>query len=153
MPSPLVVPEPLSVPPWVPLLPLVPELLPLEPPVVSMLEPDPWCLLVRELRWCLLLVESLLLDEEEPHPEPLEPWVLVPSLPEVPDLWCLLFDFELLLELLECFDLLWPVLSMELLEPWSELEPQLDPDEPSVPLDEFWSLLEEPILPLDDPDP
>ncbi len=98
------------------------------------------------------LVESLLEDELDPHPEPLEPWVLVPSLPEVPDLWCLLFDFELLLELLECFDLLWVIVVSDELDPWSELEPQLDPEEPCVALEELWSL-EEPMLPLDEPDP
>ncbi len=92
-------------------MPLVPELLPLllEPPVVSIVDPEPLCLRVRELRCLVDFVESLLEleeDELEPHPVPLEPCVLVPSLPEVPDLWCLLFDFELLLELLECFDLL-----------------------------------------------
>ena len=44
------------------------------------------------------LVESLLELELDPQPEPvLDPCVLVPSLPEVPDFVCLLFDFELLL--------------------------------------------------------
>ncbi len=61
-----------------------------------------------------MLEVSLLEEELEPHPVPLEPCVLVPSLPEVPDLWCLLFDFELLLVAFECFVLVCLVLSMEL---------------------------------------
>jgi hypothetical protein len=80
-----------------------------------------WCdfeLLLFELLWCFVLVESLPEDDElDPHPEPLEPCVLVPSLPEVPDLWCLLFDFELLLELFECFDLLWVIVVSDELDP------------------------------------
>lgn len=53
--------------------------------VVSMLEPELLCLRVRVLR-CIVLLESLLEEEPDSHPVPPEPCVLVPSLPEVPDL-------------------------------------------------------------------
>lgn len=102
----------------------------------------------------MVLVESLLELELDPQPEPvLDPCVLVPSLPAVPDfLWCLLFAFELF----ECLDLLWLVLSIELLEPWPEPEPHVEPDVvPEVEPDPCVPMLPVPrlLLPLPVPYP
>lgn len=126
--------------------------------VVSMFDSDAPLFFERRVwRVVVVVVESTveLEPELDSHPVPLDPCVPVPSLlelSEVPDLWCLLLDFELLD--FECFDLLERVLVVVSMELLSEPVPQLEPDEPWLPLPVVPLVLlppHPPVLPVEEP--